>query len=65
MEIYQVSFYRSCPGATYTEDDVLTAFVQADSFDDAKIKVEQRYKKEYESARIIGICIPERVEIII
>lgn len=56
MKIYQVSFYRTCPGCTKTEDDVLTAFVQANSFDEAGIKVQQRYKKEYESAEIFAIA---------
>jgi len=65
MKIYQVSFYRICPGCTTTEDDVLTAFVEAKSFDEAEKKVEQRYKQEFERAKVFAIAIPENMEIII
>lgn len=64
MTLYQVSFYRICPGCTTTEDDALTAFVMAESFDHAAEKVGEKYKTEYESARIFGIGVATKCEII-
>lgn len=64
--IYQVSFKVSYPRETEVcDDDVMTAFVLADSFNEAQRKVEQRYKKEFESAKIFGISLAEKVDIII
>lgn len=64
MTIYQVSFYKIYPECTRTEDDVLTAFVQAMSFEDAKRKVEERYKREFERAEVFAIIIAQCVIII-
>jgi hypothetical protein len=67
--IYQVSFRKVYPRDSNenwdSEDDIMTAFVIANSFNDAQNKVEQRYKKEFESAKIFGISIAENVDIII
>jgi len=65
MKTYQVSFYHIYPECSYDEEDVLTAFVLADSFENAKRKVEQRYKKEYESAEILAVAVAKKCEIII
>lgn len=59
MTTFQVSFYRVCPGATFTEEDIKTAFVQANSFDEAVAKVEALYKKEFESARIFAVSVSD------
>lgn len=64
LNLYQVSFYRIYPDCTTGEEDSLIAFVWAESMDHASEKVKEKYKKEYESARIFGVSIPDKVEII-
>ena len=64
MEIYQVSFYVNRP-CERNEDDTITAFVQASSFNEAENKVLQRYKKEFESAHIFGITRTKEDEVVI
>lgn len=65
MELYQVSFHRIYPGCREDDDSALTAFVQASDWNEAARKVEQRYKKEFESAKIYGISKAQNCEIII
>lgn len=59
MNIFQVSFYIVCPGATFTEEDIKTAFVRAISFNEAVEKVEILYRKEFESARVFAVSITD------
>lgn len=57
MELYQVNFYKIFPDCTTREDDIKIAFVYASSFDEASEKVKQRFKKEFEHARVFAVSV--------
>lgn len=63
--VYQVSYYRLFPGATKTEEDVMTAFVHANSFDDAAKKVKDKERGPHEMAEILAVSIAKDVSLIV
>ena len=67
MNTYIVTYIENYPGADEKSEEDLTktAFVLADSFDEAKRKVEKRFEKEYESVSVRAICIDNKAHIII
>ena len=56
MDTYRVKFELTYPES---KNDIRTAYVLAKSFNDAILKVEQRYKKQYESAGVLEVEVLE------
>lgn len=63
-KIYQVSFNFIMPEYEGTEDNAHTAFVVAESYDDAVRNVTANFTKEFERIEIYGISTPKNVHIL-
>ncbi len=62
MNTYQVIYEMAYPGA---DNDIRTAYVLAESFQEAEDKVVKRYQKECEGAYVIEIKKLENCDIIV